>query len=79
MPMISTIVPKGRFRYGADDSAAAAERKRIAEMLRTGQPVNINTTGTMHMPHPDGMQARSNSNNVVDGEVELVVPTGKLA
>lgn len=61
-----------------DDSAAAAERRRIAERLRKGEDVVVNQRGTLHEPGvaPDGSPA---DDEYVDGDVELVVPAGKLA
>ncbi len=77
MSVYDMAIPRGLFRAVQDDEAAAETRRRIAEMLRNGEAVNINHEGVLHTPGSrDG--ARS-SGNVVDGEVELVIPSGKLA
>lgn len=60
-----------------DDNAAAERRRRIAEMLRNGDEVMVNPNGTLHEPGraaPDGSAAPSD-----EAQVELVIPTGKLA
>ena len=69
------FVPAGRMSSPeTDDSAAAAQRRRIAEMLRKGEDVVVSRNGTLHERGqvPAGEE-------IVDGEVELVVPAGKLA
>lgn len=62
--------------YGAmavtDDEAAAAQRRLIAERLRNGQDVTIGAGGVAQNPDAPG-------HHTVPGQVELVVPTGKLA
>jgi len=75
------VVPQGRFCATPDDSAAAAERRRIAENLRNGNPVSISSDGTVHQPGRtvEGAVEVVNGQGVTSGDVELVVPTGKLA
>ena len=60
-----------------DDSAAAAQRKRIAEMLRNNEPLKVSPSGTIHgdTETPDGRDVKE----IVDGEVEVFVPEGVLA
>lgn len=60
-----------------DDNAAAAQRRRIAEMLRNNEPINVSHAGTVHSATetPDGTPVEE----VVDGEVEVFVPKGVLA
>ena len=81
MSELTVYVPKARLCADRDDAAAQARRKRIAEMLRDGQPVSINSDGVVHA---NGQAASASSRmsgagHVVQGDVELVVPTGKLA
>lgn len=80
--IVSSIrIPAGRLGASADDKAAEMQRKRIAEMLRKGEVVTINQDGVLHAP---GQEVRTSSGmggsgRVVPGEVELIVPSGKLA
>lgn len=80
MPLPNLVIPCGCFRANTDDAAAAAQRRRIAQMLRNGQTVNISSTGTVHMP---GQQANvsqgTGARRTTTGTAELVVPEGKLA
>lgn len=72
-------IPQGRLCATTDDDAAAQQRRRIAQMLRNGQTVSINSNGTVHQPGQAANAAAGNNQHVVEGEVELVVPKGKLA
>lgn len=60
-----------------DDNAAAAQRKRIAEMLRNGETVRVTNSGMLHSDNvtPDGTPTEE----IVDGDVEVYVPKGVLA
>lgn len=76
-----TAIPKGRLSASTDDRAAAEQRRIIAQRLASGQTVNINSAGVVHAPGQNisaapVMQA---GGRIVNGEVELAVPQGKLA
>ena len=75
------IIPWGKLGVSADDKAAEEQRKRIAEMLRNGEAVSINQAGVLHAPGEEipASPGMSGPGQVVQGDVELVVPTGKLA
>ena len=72
-----------------DDNAAAERRRRIAEMLRNGDEVMVNPNGTLHEPGraapdgsaglPVGMTSSTCAAPSDEAQVELVIPTGKLA
>ena len=77
----SIAVPVGRFCAGQNDAAAAQERRRIAEMLRNGQTVEINSAGTMQRPGATvpPKATTGGTGRVVSGTATLKVPSGKLA
>lgn len=71
-------VPAGKLAAPSnDDNAAAAQRRRIAEMLRNNEPINVSHSGTIHSANetPDGTPVEE----IVDGAVEVFVPEGVLA
>lgn len=75
------FIPLGQLSASTDDAAARAQRKRIAEMLRKGETVSISSDGVLHEPGQGANPASTADGQrpVVPGEVELIVPSGKLA
>lgn len=80
MDCTSIHIPLGRMSANTDDKAAEEQRKRIAEMLRRGETVTISQEGVLHAPNQAQSPSAGNGRGrTVHGDVELVVPSGKLA